>query len=75
MADKTNGPRDQREPSKKHNQTASHGTRNFDPDRCDASCGTCWDTYIGDQRWCEILHLGTLRRDLAEALGGGGDRG
>jgi hypothetical protein len=78
MTGQKNGPRQtNQEPSKKHNQTASKGTRNFDPDHCDASCGSCWETYVGDQRWCEIQHLGALRRDLAEALGvtGGGDRG
>lgn len=75
MTGQQNAPRDQRRASRNPIQTTSQRTGDFDPSRCDASCGSCWVTYVEDQRWCESQHLDALRRDLAEALAGGGQRG
>lgn len=76
MGEMTNSPRlaGQGEP-RKHNKTAAKSSRSFDPSRCDESCGACWVTFCGDLRCCEADHVGTLRRELAEALEAGGDGG
>lgn len=76
MAEKTNGsPSPKGKPSQTTTKTTVKSTRSFDLSRCDAGCGPCWVTLVGDRRYCEVEATSAARRDLAEALAGGGDRG
>ncbi len=76
MPEMTNGsPSPKGKPSQKNNKTTVKSTRSFDPSRCDEGCGACWITFAGDRRWCEAEATNVARRELAEALAGGGDRG
>ncbi|ADU06942.1 hypothetical protein ML5_1404 [Micromonospora sp. L5] len=74
MSEKTNGsPSPKGKPSQKKNQTAVKSTGSFDLSRCDAGCGACWITLVGDRRYCEVEATSAARRDLAEMLARGGD--
>ncbi|WP_139131561.1 hypothetical protein [Micromonospora halophytica] len=66
----TNGsrPTSESRPNPK-NQTALKSTE------CGPACGPCWETFCGDERCCEVFAVRKARRDLAEMLAGGGDRG
>lgn len=77
MPEMTNGsPSPKGKPSQKNaNKTAVKSTGSFDPSRCDEGCGQCWITLVGDRRWCEVEATSAARRDLADLLAGGGDRG
>lgn len=76
MPEMTNAPGDQpRASNSKKNKTTVKSTRSFDPSRCDEGCGACWVTFVGDRRYCEAEATNVARRDLAEALAGGGGRG
>ncbi|SCL61061.1 hypothetical protein GA0070608_2409 [Micromonospora peucetia] len=76
MSEMTNGPRPTSESRPQTTtKTTVKSTRSFDPSRCDEGCGACWITFAGDRRWCEAEATNVARRDLAEMLAGGGDRG
>lgn len=77
MAEMKNGPRPTSEsrPNLKNKTTvkSTHSVPDFN--RCDRSCGQCFVTFLGDARKCEVDFLAQARRELAELLAGGGDRG
>lgn len=74
MAERQNAPR-KRGASRSKGESNRQRTRAFDPRHCGPHCGSCWETFCGDERCCLVLAARTARKDLTDALAGGGEDG
>ena len=77
MSEMKNGPRpiSESRPNPKKKTTVKSTRSMPDFNQCDWSCGPCFVTFLGDMRKCEVDFRDQARRELAEMLAGGGDRG